>query len=1227
MGRCADDLVRFAVTSSGLTSPTDGVLRRRALSEVVRLCLARLELLDGSAEERCRPDRARVAYCLTALLATDGPAELEGWVAGLLDHVCAWLWQFLAVGDRLDVTDAAVGFYLRCLELGLDHGGDLAARDAMRHALAWAQWYRFLAERGDPAEAALFAAVEHFEQLYQAGRSVVPPQIRAHLDRMVIRRDSLRKRDLPYTEPPSLGAVGREILRSRAALEHCAMAGDRVAPLTRLVVGLTVRYAIAGHREDIDEALEAVQQLAGVTGVAHVDVGLLCAAADASAQAYYTYAESTESVPHARAAILLAEAVLEVCAEEPDTAAVFLVAASRLAAQQTGDVDLLDRTLQVLQQALTSAQRRTTPGAVLIPMVHAERYAVTGADPDYHSAVASVENALKGREVDEEAFDELNLQLAELRRQRWGNHRELDDLDIAIAILRRRVRRAVDRDGDAAVLELRAKLASWLHERHLVTHHPDDSREAATLLIAVAAQGVVDPPLLSSSITLALGNGLVDDHLVADALEILTQLAREEDPVGEPTAARRWANLAQVLAHTDRDLDAAHVERILEAAANALALADDSDGETRAIALIARTKAAVEREDWASAQEAVQAALALPVLPALHAEALRISLIVHLAADRDGPDGIDILRFVDAARAIVDDPNLPPVVRRQAAYLWCHTTVGAGDHAGASAAYGHLLDLQRDAIWEASGPRERRQALAEHAQAVEDGAACALVADLPGVALMLWESHRDVEGRRMRDRRRSIAAIKAASPGDGQRIDRLVHALGALDKLENAERFWDYLEAVAGAGLPLIEEASAEIFHPSNRILEGGLEAAEEAVRRFNAEVIDHSNELRSRFHRELATIADRAQPGTAVQAWSDERLADVRAAVTGGVAVVVNASHLGCHAVIVTSSATTVLPLPAMTGPDAVRQVGALYEQILDWQNPESATDHAAAEEALAQCQAWLWRVAVRPILDAAALRPASDDALPRIWWCLVGVLGYLPFHAAEGRDGIGVTDVCVSSYVTTLTSLVDDAGEVRSAGQGTAAVLSNHDGGPGAALPAARREVDEVARLLAAHGVDVRRGASDLNQVADDVRRARWLHAACHGQPGVGEKAPAGLATTAGFLSAARLRWMEGGGSGGAVAFLSSCHSASFASATMNEPDHLAAAMQACGFRHVVATLWEVGDRTAAAAATAFYRGLAVDSHLDPDRAARALHAYVRDVRRSRPRLLWVPFIHFGP
>ena len=102
---------------------------------------------------------------------------------------------------------------------------------------------------------------------------------------------------------------------------------------------------------------------------------------------------------------------------------------------------------------------------------------------------------------------------------------------------------------------------------------------------------------------------------------------------------------------------------------------------------------------------------------------------------------------------------------------------------------------------------------------------------------------------------------------------------------------------------------------------------------------------------------------------------------------------------------------------------------------------------------------------------------------------------------------------------------------------------------------------------------------------------------------------------------------------AFLAACHTAELTegSAT-NEGLHFAAAVQYCGFRSVIGTMWAMAD-TDADLSKRFYKAIftekadqvGVPYH---ERSARALQIAVRKLRKKRGVSLerWVNFVHYG-
>ena len=84
------------------------------------------------------------------------------------------------------------------------------------------------------------------------------------------------------------------------------------------------------------------------------------------------------------------------------------------------------------------------------------------------------------------------------------------------------------------------------------------------------------------------------------------------------------------------------------------------------------------------------------------------------------------------------------------------------------------------------------------------------------------------------------------------------------------------------------------------------------------------------------------------------------------------------------------------------------------------------------------------------------------------------------------------------------------------------------------------------------------------------------------------------------------------------------------MDEGLHLAAAVQYCGFRSVVGTMWAMVDEDGQDLAKHFYKALFSGSRGMPyhERSAKALRFAVKKLRSKRQITLerWVNFVHYG-
>ncbi len=225
-------------------------------------------------------------------------------------------------------------------------------------------------------------------------------------------------------------------------------------------------------------------------------------------------------------------------------------------------------------------------------------------------------------------------------------------------------------------------------------------------------------------------------------------------------------------------------------------------------------------------------------------------------------------------------------------------------------------------------------------------------------------------------------------------------------------------------------------------------------------------------------------------------------------------------------------------------------------------------------------------PVLDhlGYSAPPAEGADWQRVWWCPTGPLTLLPLHAAgEHRTpGAAVLDRVTSSYTPTLRALLE-AGDRPGRAAGPNRMLFT--------------------------GMPVTPGQRDL----PDVLREEEL-------PRGGVLLHDGRLTVAEF--GAQRYPAE-------FAYLSGCKTAVGGTALPDEAISLAAALQYTGYRHVIATLWSVGDDSAARVAEGVYGALVHDGVLDARPAARALHEAVRRLRETYPDRsgVWTPFAHFGP
>lgn len=369
------------------------------------------------------------------------------------------------------------------------------------------------------------------------------------------------------------------------------------------------------------------------------------------------------------------------------------------------------------------------------------------------------------------------------------------------------------------------------------------------------------------------------------------------------------------------------------------------------------------------------------------------------------------------------------------------------------------------------------------------------------------------------------------------------------------------------------------------------------------------------------------------------------------GPVVVVFCSVFGSAALVTHPDGPAVVDLPFLT-PGRIAAEIKEFDRALGITGSADASraERNTAEVSLTRLLAFLWNALAQPVLDdpqvarllADPAAPRSLDGRPRLWWCPIGSLGLLPLHAAGAHpharaahpaDRLSVLDRVVSSYASSLTALRSARATPRLPPDGGILTVALPDTPGRPPLTLADDEIASVAAWAPGHeqllGPDATR-----SRVMQRLRSADWLHFVGHAEQGAG---PTGTSSgllvthdhlTAGAIGVADLL-RDGAVRRHWLAYLSACSTARGRPELVDQSLHVAGALQAAGFAHVVATHWPVRSDIAAKVAQDFYAELPPRSAVRHQDVALALDEAVRLARYDRPDRpsWWAPTHHRGP
>ncbi|KAI9449759.1 CHAT domain-containing protein [Lactarius psammicola] len=305
-----------------------------------------------------------------------------------------------------------------------------------------------------------------------------------------------------------------------------------------------------------------------------------------------------------------------------------------------------------------------------------------------------------------------------------------------------------------------------------------------------------------------------------------------------------------------------------------------------------------------------------------------------------------------------------------------------------------------------------------------------------------------------------------------------------------------------------------------------------------------------------------------------------LRSAASSGPVIIINHSIWRSDILILLpDTSPSLIPTPR----DFYDRARALKDKLLD-SRLKSRLDSGDYDRTLASVLADLYNLVGKPVIDRLCQLQVPEQS--RIWWCPTSV--FVPFLSTPWPDlsslpTVGGEIQVVQALDTEVTSLISEA-----------------------ATPAA---------------------------VIDGFRHQQFVHFACHGTLAAGKPFEAGFELYGGerltLLEIVRSHLPTA-----EFAFLSACHTAEVTEGSIDDEGlHLAAAVQYCGFRSVVGTMWAMVDEDGRDLAEHFYKALFSNSRREQgisyhERSAKALQFAVKKLRRKRRITLerWVNFVHYG-
>ena len=352
-----------------------------------------------------------------------------------------------------------------------------------------------------------------------------------------------------------------------------------------------------------------------------------------------------------------------------------------------------------------------------------------------------------------------------------------------------------------------------------------------------------------------------------------------------------------------------------------------------------------------------------------------------------------------------------------------------------------------------------------------------------------------------------------------------------------------------------------------------------------------------------------------------------LRSAASRGPVVIINHCEWRSDILIIFHNS---LPCSVPTASDFYARANKLRDDLAGAR--KCGLDSGEYQEALCSVLKGLYELVGEPVIKRFRMLGVPEQS--RIWLCPTSVFCSLPLHAmgpipSSERSKQYFSDCYIPSYTPSLSALIESRrASPRMLDKPSLLLVARPDD----SLPGVKGEIKVIQALKSRVTVTgLVSSEATPTSVVKGLQRSRFAHIACHGKLEAGKPFEASFKLHGGdrltLLEIVRSQLPDA-----EFAFLSCCHSAEITEDSIaDEGLHLTAAMQYCGFRSVVGTMWDMADTDGRDLSKSFYDSLFSGKEEGVphyERSAHALRDATRKLRRKRGISLerWVNFVHYG-